>query len=143
MPFLLCKRDKELVVVHAGMEMDPSLQLFHASFPDMFFDVGMVESNIMTFVLWLSMTWIGKRYQCTISTAGLVGSDGPTLGGEFDITFMSCLPNMIVMAPADEVELVNMVVTAAHVDDKPICFRYPRGAVGGMNSFYAMEYPWR
>ncbi|KAF9621032.1 hypothetical protein IFM89_015854 [Coptis chinensis] len=61
-----------------------------------------------------------------ISSAGLVGSDGPMLGGAFDITFMSCLPNMIVMAPADEVELVNMVVTAAHVDDRPICFRYPR-----------------
>ncbi|KAF9612891.1 hypothetical protein IFM89_004307 [Coptis chinensis] len=70
-----------------------------------------------------------------ISSAGLVGSDGPMLGGAFYITFMSCLPNMIVMAPADEVELVNMVVTTTHVDDRPICFHYPRGVVGGMNNF--------
>ncbi|KAF9606438.1 hypothetical protein IFM89_025147 [Coptis chinensis] len=93
MTFLLCKRDKELVVVHAGMEMDPSLQLFHASFPDRFFDVGMAEQHAMTF------------------------------------------------ATADEVELVNMVVTAAHVDDRPICFRYPRGVVGGMNSFLCNGIP--
>ncbi|KAF9589065.1 hypothetical protein IFM89_018327 [Coptis chinensis] len=76
-----------------------------------------------------------------ISSAGLVGSDSPTLGGAFDITFMSCLPNMIVMALADEVELVNMVVTAARVDDRPICFRYPRGVVGGMNNFLCNGIP--
>ncbi|KAF9617795.1 hypothetical protein IFM89_038906 [Coptis chinensis] len=160
------KRDKELVVVHAGMEMDPSLQLFHASFPDRFFDVGMAEQHAVTFAAGLSCgglkpfcvvpsTFLQRAYdqvvhdvdrqkvpvRFAISSAGLVGSDGPTLGGAFDITFMSCLPNMIVMAPADEVELVNMVVTAAHVDDRPICFRYPRGAVGGMNSFLCNGIP--
>lgn len=64
-----------------------------------------------------------------ITSAGLVGSDGPTQCGAFDITFMSCLPNMIVMAPSDEDELVHMVATAAHINDRPICFRYPRGAI--------------
>lgn len=68
-----------------------------------------------------------------ITSAGLVGSDGPTHCGAFDITFMSCLPNMVVMAPSDEVELANMVATAASVDDCPICFRYPRGSIVGMD----------
>lgn len=60
-----------------------------------------------------------------------MGSDGPLQCGAFDITFMSCLPNMIVMAPSDEIELVHMVATATHVNDQPVCFRYPRGALVG------------
>lgn len=64
-----------------------------------------------------------------ITSGGLVGSDGPVQCGAFDITFMSCLPNMIVMAPSDEVELVNMVATATRINDRPVCFRYPRGAL--------------
>lgn len=59
--------------------------------------------------------------------AGLVGSDGPTHSGSFDVTFMACLPNMVVMAPSDEAELCHMVATAAAIDDRPSCFRYPRG----------------
>ena len=59
--------------------------------------------------------------------AGLVGADGPTHCGSFDVTFMACLPNMIVMAPSDEAELFHMVATAAAIDDRPSCFRYPRG----------------
>lgn len=70
-----------------------------------------------------------------ITSAGLVGSDGPMQCGAFDITFMSCLPNMIVMAPSDEDELVDMVATAAHVDDCPVCFRYPRGAIVGRDHY--------
>ncbi|KAL2346751.1 hypothetical protein Fmac_000751 [Flemingia macrophylla] len=66
-----------------------------------------------------------------ITSAGLVGSDGPLQCGAFDITFMSCLPNMIVMAPSDEVELMHMVATATHINNQPICFRYPRGALVG------------
>lgn len=68
-----------------------------------------------------------------ISSAGLVGSDGPMQCGAFDITFMACLPNMIVMAPSNEEELAHMVATAAYIDDGPVCFRYPRGAVVGMD----------
>lgn len=59
--------------------------------------------------------------------AGLVGADGPTHSGSFDVTFMACLPNMVVMAPVDEAELFHMVATAAAIDDRPSCFRYPRG----------------
>lgn len=59
--------------------------------------------------------------------AGLVGADGPTHCGSFDVTFMACLPNMVVMAPSDEAELFHMVATAAAIDDRPSCFRYPRG----------------
>lgn len=59
--------------------------------------------------------------------AGLVGADGPTHCGAFDITYMACLPNMIVMAPSDEAELMHMVATAAAIDDRPSCFRFPRG----------------
>ncbi|RYR63546.1 hypothetical protein Ahy_A04g021354 isoform B [Arachis hypogaea] len=59
--------------------------------------------------------------------AGLVGADGPTHSGSFDVTFMACLPNMVVMAPSDEAELFHMVATAAAIDDRPSCFRYPRG----------------
>jgi 1-deoxy-D-xylulose-5-phosphate synthase len=59
--------------------------------------------------------------------AGLVGADGPTHCGAFDVTYMACLPNMVVMAPSDEAELCHMVATAAAIDDRPSCFRYPRG----------------
>lgn len=59
--------------------------------------------------------------------AGLVGADGPTHSGSFDVTYMACLPNMVVMAPCDEAELFHMVATAAAIDDRPSCFRYPRG----------------
>lgn len=59
--------------------------------------------------------------------AGLVGADGPTHCGAFDVTYMACLPNMIVMAPSDEAELFHMVATAAAINDRPSCFRYPRG----------------
>ena len=64
-----------------------------------------------------------------ITSAGLAGSDGPLQCGAFDITFMSCLPNMIVMAPSDEDELMHMVATAAQIDDRPVCFRCPRGTL--------------
>lgn len=59
--------------------------------------------------------------------AGLVGADGPTHCGAFDVAYMACLPNMIVMAPSDEAELMHMVATAAKIDDRPCCFRFPRG----------------
>lgn len=62
-----------------------------------------------------------------LDRAGLVGADGPTHCGAFDITYMACLPNMVVMAPSDEAELMHMVATAAAIDDRPSCFRFPRG----------------
>ncbi|KAF6167283.1 hypothetical protein GIB67_043144 [Kingdonia uniflora] len=152
-------RVKDIVTVHAGMEMDPSLKLFQERFPDKFFDVGMAEQHAVTFAAGLSCgglkpfcvipsTFLQRAYdqvvhdvdqqripvRFAITDAGVVGSDGPIHCGAFDITFMSCLPNMIVMAPSDEEELANMVATAAYIDDRPTCFRYPRGAIVGMNN---------
>jgi len=76
-----------------------------------------------------------------ITNAGLVGSEGPTNSGPFDITFMSCLPNMIVMSPSNEGELIDMVATAAMVEDRPICFRYPRGAIVGTSGTFTYGNP--
>ncbi|XP_030467254.1 probable 1-deoxy-D-xylulose-5-phosphate synthase, chloroplastic isoform X1 [Syzygium oleosum] len=146
--------DKDVVMVHGGVEVEPSLQLFREKFPDKFFDVGMAEQHAVTFSAGLSCgglkpfcvipsTFLQRAFdqvvhdvdrqripvRFVITSAGLVGSNGPVQCGAFDITFMSCLPNMIVMAPSDEDELVDMVETAAMVDDRPICFRYPRGAI--------------
>lgn len=153
------ERDDNVVAVHAGMAMEASLELFKNSFPDRFFDVGMAEQHAVTFSAGLSCgglkpfciipsTFLQRAYdqvvhdvdrqkipvRFVISSAGLVGSNGPAHCGTFDITFMSCLPNMVVMAPSDEVELVHMVATAAQIDDRPVCFRYPRGAVAGKSN---------
>ncbi|XP_027084780.1 probable 1-deoxy-D-xylulose-5-phosphate synthase, chloroplastic isoform X1 [Coffea arabica] len=153
------ERDDTVVAVHAGMGMEASLELFKNSFPDRFFDVGMAEQHAVTFSAGLSCgglkpfciipsTFLQRAYdqvvhdvdrqkipvRFVISSAGLVGSNGPTHCGAFDITFMSCLPNMVVMAPSDEVELVHMVATAAQIDDRPVCFRYPRGAVSRISN---------
>ncbi|XP_074592303.1 1-deoxy-D-xylulose-5-phosphate synthase 1, chloroplastic-like [Curcuma longa] len=150
------ERDKSIVVVHAGAGLDPSLKFFQSRFPDRFFDVGMAEQHAITFSAGLSCggmkpfciipsTFLQRGYdqviedvdlqkvpvRFAISSAGLVGSEGPTQSGIFDIAFMACLPNMIVMAPSDEDELVDMVATAVLVDDRPICFRYPRIALFG------------
>lgn len=76
-----------------------------------------------------------------LTSAGLVGSDGATHSGAFDITFMSCLPNMIVMAPSDEIELVRMVTTAADIEDRPVCFRYPRGAIANLDPSMVLREP--
>ncbi|KAK3212514.1 hypothetical protein Dsin_017220 [Dipteronia sinensis] len=147
-------KDKDIVLVHAGMEMDPSVHLFQEKFPERYFDVGMAEQHAVTFSAGLSCgglkpfciipsTFLQRAYdqvvhdvdqqrlpvRFVITSAGLVGCDGPTQCGAFDITFMSCLPNMIVMAPSDEDELAHMVATAASIDDRPVCFRYPRGAI--------------
>ncbi|KAK4586013.1 hypothetical protein RGQ29_023264 [Quercus rubra] len=147
-------KDKDIVTVHAGMQMEPSLQLFQEKFPDKCFDMGIAEQHAVTFSAGLSCgglkpfciipsTFLQRAYdqvvhdvdrqripvRFVITSAGLVGSDGPMQCGAFDITFMSCLPNMIVMAPSNEDELVHMVATAAQIDDQPVCFRYPRGAL--------------
>nr|GEU97762.1 probable 1-deoxy-D-xylulose-5-phosphate synthase, chloroplastic isoform X1 [Tanacetum cinerariifolium] len=151
--------DKDIMVVHAGMGMEPPLKLFQEQFPDRLFDVGMAEQHAVTFAAGLSCgglkpfciipsTFLQRAYdqvvhdvdrqkipvRFVIPCAGLVGSDGPTNSGAFDITYMSCLPNMIVMAPSDEIELANMVATASCIDDRPVCFRYPRGAIVRSNS---------
>lgn len=150
------EKDKDIVVVHAGITMEPSLELFRENFPDRFFDVGMAEQHAVTFASGLACgglkpfciipsSFLQRAYdqvvhdvdqqkipvRFVITSAGLVGSDGPLQCGAFDITFMSCLPNMVVMAPSDEVELMHMVATATHINNQPVCFRYPRGALVG------------
>ncbi|AES73691.1 putative 1-deoxy-D-xylulose-5-phosphate synthase [Medicago truncatula] len=150
------EKDKDIVVVHAGITTEPSLKLFMEKFPDRIFNVGIAEQHAVTFASGLSCgglkpfciipsSFLQRAYdqvvhdvdqqkvpvRFVITSAGLVGSDGPLQCGAFDITFMSCLPNMIVMAPSDEAELVHMVATAAHINDQPVCFRYPRGALVG------------
>ncbi|GAA0175055.1 transferase [Lithospermum erythrorhizon] len=152
------EKDDNLVAVHAGMRMEPALQLFKNQFPDRFFNVGIAEQHAVTFAAGLSCgglkpfciipsAFIQRAYdqvvhdvdrqkipvRFVITSAGLVGSDGPNHCGAFDITFMACLPNIVVMAPADEVELAHMVATAAQIDDRPTCFRYPRGAVSKLD----------
>ncbi|KAL0312067.1 UNVERIFIED_CONTAM: 1-deoxy-D-xylulose-5-phosphate synthase, chloroplastic [Sesamum radiatum] len=148
------ERDEDIVVIHAGMGMEPSFQLLKDKLLDKFFHVGMAEQHAVTFSAGLSCgglkpfciipsAFLQRAYdqvvhdvdrqkipvRFVITSAGLVGSDGATHSGAFDITFMSCLPNMIVMAPSDEIELAHMVATAVRIDDRPVCFRYPRGAV--------------
>ncbi|KAG9136157.1 hypothetical protein Leryth_003777 [Lithospermum erythrorhizon] len=144
--------DKDIVAIHAAMGGGTGLNLFLRRFPTRCFDVGIAEQHAVTFAA--GMACEGLKPFCAIYSsflqraydqvvhdvdlqklpvrfamdrAGLVGADGPTHSGSFDVTFMACLPNMVVMAPSDEAELFHMVATAAAIDDRPSCFRYPRG----------------
>ncbi|KAH6831184.1 1-deoxy-D-xylulose 5-phosphate synthase 3 [Perilla frutescens var. hirtella] len=158
--------DEDIVVVHAGMGMESSFQLLKNKLCDRFFDVGMAEQHAVTFSAGLACgglkpfciipaSFIQRAYdqvvhdvdrqkipvRFALTSAGLVGSDGATHSGAFDITFMSCLPNMIVMAPSDEIELARMVSTAADIEDRPVCFRYPRGAIAKMDPKLLLREP--
>ncbi|XWS52165.1 hypothetical protein CRYUN_Cryun11dG0043600 [Craigia yunnanensis] len=146
------KQDDKIVGIHAAMGGGTGLNLFQKQFPDKCFDVGIAEQHAVTFAAGLASE--GLKPFCAIYSsflqrgfdqvahdvdlqklpvrfaidrAGLVGADGPTHCGAFDTTFMACLPNMVVMAPSNETELMHMVATAAAIDDRPSCFRYPRG----------------
>ncbi|XP_012473157.1 probable 1-deoxy-D-xylulose-5-phosphate synthase 2, chloroplastic [Gossypium raimondii] len=146
------EEDDKIVGIHAAMGGGTGLSLFQKRFPDRCFDVGIAEQHAVTFAAGLASE--GLKPFCAIYSsflqrgfdqvahdvdlqklpvrfaidrAGLVGADGPTHCGAFDTTFMACLPNMVVMAPSNETELMHMVATAAAIDDRPSCFRYPRG----------------
>nr|POE54825.1 putative 1-deoxy-d-xylulose-5-phosphate synthase, chloroplastic [Quercus suber] len=144
--------DKDIVAIHAAMGGGTGLNLFLRRFPTRCFDVGIAEQHAVTFAAGLACegvkpfcaiysSFMQRAYDQAIhdvdlqklpvrfamDRAGLVGADGPTHCGAFDVTFMACLPNMVVMAPSDEAELFHMVATAAAIDDRPSCFRYPRG----------------
>nr|DAD37889.1 TPA_asm: hypothetical protein HUJ06_008530 [Nelumbo nucifera] len=144
--------DKYIVAIHAAMGGGTGLNLFQHSFPTRCFDVGIAEQHAVTFAAGLACeglkpfcaiysSFLQRAYDQVIhdvdlqklpvrfalDRAGLVGADGPTHSGSFDVTFMACLPNMVVMAPSDEAELYHMVATAAAINDRPSCFRYPRG----------------
>jgi 1-deoxy-D-xylulose-5-phosphate synthase len=128
------------------------VDIFGKAFPDRTFDVGIAEQHAVTFAAGLASegmkpfaaiysTFLQRGYdqvvhdvaiqnlpvRFAIDRAGLVGADGPTHAGSFDIAYLGCLPNMVVMAAGDEAELVHMVATAAAIDDRPSAFRYPRG----------------
>lgn len=144
--------DKNIVAIHAAMGGGTGLNYFMRRFPERCFDVGIAEQHAVTFAAGLACeglkpfcaiysSFLQRAYDQVIhdvdlqklpvrfamDRAGLVGADGPTHCGAFDVTYMACLPNMIVMAPSDEAELFHMVATAAAIDDRPSCFRYPRG----------------
>ncbi|XP_020578162.1 probable 1-deoxy-D-xylulose-5-phosphate synthase, chloroplastic isoform X2 [Phalaenopsis equestris] len=144
--------DKNIVAIHAAMGGGTGLNYFLRRFPNRCFDVGIAEQHAVTFAAGLACeglkpfcaiysSFLQRAYDQVIhdvdlqklpvrfalDRAGLVGADGPTHCGSFDVTYMACLPNMIVMAPSDEAELFHMVATAAAINDRPSCFRYPRG----------------
>jgi 1-deoxy-D-xylulose-5-phosphate synthase len=146
------KKDDKIVAITAAMPDGTGLDVFGKAFPERTFDVGIAEQHAVTFAAGLATeglkpfaaiysTFLQRAYdqvvhdvaiqklpvRFAIDRAGLVGADGATHAGSFDITYLACLPNFVVMAAADEAELVHMVATAAAIDDRPSAFRYPRG----------------
>ena len=134
------------------MPSGTGLDRFAKRFPDRTFDVGIAEQHAVTFAAGLATegmkpfcaiysTFLQRAYDQVVhdvaiqslpvrfamDRAGLVGNDGATHAGSFDIAYLGCLPGMVVMAPSDEAELVHAVATAAAIDDRPSAFRYPRG----------------
>ncbi len=151
-------RDDKIVAVTAAMPDGTGLDLFGQRFPTRTFDVGIAEQHAVTFCGGLAAggmkpfcaiysTFLQRGYdqivhdialqnlpvRFAIDRAGLVGADGATHAGAFDIAYLTCLPNMVVMAAADEAELVHMVATATAYGDGPIAFRYPRGEGVGVD----------
>ena len=146
------KKDSKIVAMTAAMPSGTGLNLFKEKFPDRTFDVGIAEQHAVTFAAGLATegykpyaaiysTFLQRAYdqvvhdvaiqslpvRFAIDRAGLVGADGPTHAGSFDITYLSTLPNFVVMAASDEAELVKMVNTSVDINDRPSAFRYPRG----------------
>jgi len=145
-------RDEKIVAVTAAMPQGTGVDRFAEAYPDRIFDVGIAEQHAVTFAAGLAAegfkpfcaiysTFLQRAYdqvvhdvavqnlpvRFAIDRAGLVGADGPTHAGAFDLAYLACLPNMTVMAAADEAELVHMVATCAAHDSGPIALRYPRG----------------
>jgi 1-deoxy-D-xylulose-5-phosphate synthase len=146
------QRDDKIVAITAAMPGGTGLDIFHKAFPERTFDVGIAEQHAVTFAAGLATegykpfcaiysTFLQRGYdqivhdvaiqnlpvRFAIDRAGLVGADGATHAGSFDVAFLGILPNMVVMAAADEAELAHMVATAAAYDAGPIALRYPRG----------------
>jgi 1-deoxy-D-xylulose-5-phosphate synthase len=146
------ERDPTIVAVTAAMPSGTGLDLFGQRFPERCYDVGIAEQHAVTFAAGLAAdgmkpfaaiysTFLQRGYDQVVhdvaiqrlpvrfamDRAGLVGADGPTHAGSFDVGFMGALPGMVLMAPADEAELAHAVATAVAIDDRPSAFRYPRG----------------
>jgi 1-deoxy-D-xylulose-5-phosphate synthase len=148
--------DDKVVAITAAMPSGTGLDQFASAYPRRFFDVGIAEQHAVTFAAGMATegmkpfcaiysTFLQRAYdqvvhdvalqnlpvRFAIDRAGLVGADGATHAGAFDVAYLGCLPNMVVMAASDEVELMHMVATAAAYNDGPIAFRYPRGDTAG------------
>ena len=146
------EQDTKIVGITGARPSGTGLNLFEKKFPDRTFDVGIAEQHAVTFAAGLATegykpyaaiysTFLQRAYdqvvhdvalqslpvRFAIDRAGLVGADGPTHAGSFDITYLSTLPNFIVMAASDESELVKMINTSVNINDRPSAFRYPRG----------------
>ncbi|MGA7486493.1 MAG: 1-deoxy-D-xylulose-5-phosphate synthase [Xanthobacteraceae bacterium] len=146
------RKDDKIVAITAAMPSGTGLDLFAKEFPDRCFDVGIAEQHGVTFAAGLATegfkpfatiysTFLQRAYDQVVhdvaiqrlpvrfamDRAGLVGADGPTHAGAFDVAYLGCLPGFVVMAAADEADLVHMVATAAAIDDRPSALRYPRG----------------
>ena len=146
------RKDDKIVAITAAMPAGTGLDLFAKEFPNRCFDVGIAEQHGVTFAAGLATeglkpfaviysTFLQRAYDQVVhdvaiqrlpvrfamDRAGLVGADGPTHAGSFDIAYLGCLPGFVIMAAADEAELVHMVATAAAIDDGPSAVRYPRG----------------
>ena len=146
------ERDPRIVAITAAMPSGTGLDVFGKRFPDRTFDVGIAEQHAVTFAAGMAAdgmkpfaaiysTFLQRGYdqvvhdvaiqslpvRFALDRAGLVGADGPTHAGSFDIGYLGALPRFVVMAAADEAELTRMVATAAAIDDRPSAFRYPRG----------------
>jgi 1-deoxy-D-xylulose-5-phosphate synthase len=146
------RKDDKIVAITAAMPSGTGLDLFQKEFPNRTFDVGIAEQHGVTFAAGLATegykpfatiysTFLQRAYDQVVhdvaiqrlpvrfamDRAGLVGADGPTHAGAFDVAYLGCLPGFVLMAAADEAELVHMVSTAAAIDDRPSALRYPRG----------------
>jgi len=151
------RKDDRIVAVTAAMPSGTGLDLFAERFPNRCFDVGIAEQHAVTFAGGLATegfkpfaaiysTFLQRAYdqvvhdiaiqklpvRFAIDRAGLVGADGPTHAGAFDVVYLGCLPGFVLMAAADEAELVNMVATQVAIDDRPSALRYPRGEGRGV-----------
>jgi 1-deoxy-D-xylulose-5-phosphate synthase len=146
------KKDPNIVAINAAMPSGTGLDAFAKAFPDRCFDVGIAEQHAVTFAGGMATeglkpfaviysTFLQRAYdqimhdislqslpvRFAMDRAGYVGADGATHAGSFDLAYLGCLPNMVIMAPSDEAELMHVVATAASIDDRPSAFRYPRG----------------
>ena len=152
-----CERDPRVVGVTAAMNSGTGLNLLQKANPDRYYDVGIAEQNAVLLAAGLSLqgakpvcaiysTFLQRAYDQIVhdvclqelnvvfamDRAGLVGDDGPTHHGAFDIAYLRCLPNVVLMAPRDEAQLVHLLHTALRYDDGPIAVRYPRGEAVGV-----------
>jgi len=152
-----CRRDERVVGITAAMNSGTGLNILQKALPDRYYDVGIAEQHAVLFAAGLALaggkpvaaiysTFLQRGYDQIVhdvclqqlnvvfamDRAGLVGDDGPTHHGAFDISYLRCLPNIVLMAPRDEATLVHMLHTALQYDDGPVALRYPRGEAEGV-----------